>query len=157
MNLLQIPVPEVRSDGRENLIGALIAAGSLDIPEVCVYFNNKLFRGNRTIKMDNSGLDAFTSPNMAPLALMDISIKGTVFYWKSKCFVFSQLRIDFPKQHNCAIHRPRYNVPECWSSTHLPFHSDRISSGSVAATYSRSCARDLWLRKHSRQTNRYYR
>lgn len=66
---------EVRSDGRENLIGALIAAGSLDIPEVCVYFNNKLLRGNRTIKVDNSGLDAFTSPNMPPLAQMDITVK----------------------------------------------------------------------------------
>jgi lysophospholipase len=72
----QIPVPEVRSDGRENFIGALITAGSLDIPEVCVYFNNKLLRGNRTIKVDNSGLDAFTSPNMPPLAQMDITIKG---------------------------------------------------------------------------------
>lgn len=43
---------------------------------MCIYFNNKLLRGNRTIKVDNSGLDAFTSPNMNPLASMDISIKG---------------------------------------------------------------------------------
>ncbi|CAD5229800.1 unnamed protein product [Bursaphelenchus xylophilus] len=71
---LQIPVAEVRSDGRENLIGALIVAGHLDIPEVCVYFNNKLLRGNRTTKLDNWGLDAFISPNNSPLAVMDISI-----------------------------------------------------------------------------------
>ncbi|CAD5225552.1 unnamed protein product [Bursaphelenchus okinawaensis] len=70
----QIPVAEVRSDGRENLIGALIVAGHLDIPEVCVYFNNKLLRGNRTTKLDNWGMDAFTSPNNTPLAVMDISI-----------------------------------------------------------------------------------
>ncbi|PAV85910.1 hypothetical protein WR25_09154 [Diploscapter pachys] len=71
----QIPVAEVRSDGMENLIGALITAGNFDIPEVCVYFNNKLMRGNRTIKLDNSALEAFDSPNMPPLAQMAINIK----------------------------------------------------------------------------------
>ncbi|KAI6216364.1 Asparaginase [Aphelenchoides fujianensis] len=75
LSLVQIPVTEVRSDGRENLIGALITAGYLDIPEVCVYFNNKLLRGNRTIKSDNSRLDAFSSPNLHPLATMDINIQ----------------------------------------------------------------------------------
>ena len=71
----QIPVSEVRSDGRENLIGALIVAGCYDVPEVSVYFNNKLMRGNRTSKLDNSALDAFNSPNMPPLAELGISIK----------------------------------------------------------------------------------
>uniref|UniRef100_A0A0N5AJT7 asparaginase n=1 Tax=Syphacia muris TaxID=451379 RepID=A0A0N5AJT7_9BILA len=71
----QIPVSEVRSDGRENLICSLIIAGNLDIPEVTVYFNNKLMRGNRCIKVDSSGLDAFDSPNMLPLAKMEINIK----------------------------------------------------------------------------------
>lgn len=73
---LQIPVCEVRSDGRENLIGALIIAGNFDIPEVTVYFNNKLYRGNRTVKVDNSALEAFDSPNMLPIAQMDINIKS---------------------------------------------------------------------------------
>uniref|UniRef100_F1KVU4 asparaginase n=1 Tax=Ascaris suum TaxID=6253 RepID=F1KVU4_ASCSU len=71
----QIPVCEVRSDGRENLIGALIIAGNFDIPEVTVYFNNKLLRGNRSVKLDNSGLEAFDSPNMQPIARMEITIK----------------------------------------------------------------------------------
>ncbi|CAI4223613.1 unnamed protein product [Auanema sp. JU1783] len=71
----QIPVAEVRSDGMDNLIGALVVAGNLDIPEVCVYFNNKLMRGNRTIKLDNSALEAFESPNLPPLARMNINIK----------------------------------------------------------------------------------
>lgn len=74
----QIPVAEVRSDGMENLIGALITAGNFDIPEVCVYFNNKLMRGNRTVKLDNSALEAFDSPNMHPLAQMAINIKGNL-------------------------------------------------------------------------------
>ena len=76
---LQIPVAEVRSDGRENMIGALIVAGNLDIPEVTVLFNNKLLRGNRCTKLDSHGLEAFDSPNMAPLATLDISINGRAF------------------------------------------------------------------------------
>lgn len=71
---MKIPVAEARSDGRENLIGALIVAGNLDIPEVTIYFNNKLLRGNRTSKVDNSALDAFATPNLRPLAHMEISI-----------------------------------------------------------------------------------
>ncbi|KAL1242884.1 L-asparaginase [Trichinella spiralis] len=70
----QIPVCEVRSDGRENMIGSLIIAGNYDIPEVTIYFNSKLFRGNRTTKYDNNSLDAFCSPNAPPLATMDIRV-----------------------------------------------------------------------------------
>uniref|UniRef100_A0A915K325 asparaginase n=1 Tax=Romanomermis culicivorax TaxID=13658 RepID=A0A915K325_ROMCU len=70
----QIPVVEVRSDGRENLIGALILAANYDITEVCVYFNNKLMRGNRSSKIDNSGLDAFNSPNCPILASIEVKI-----------------------------------------------------------------------------------
>ncbi|VDM93827.1 unnamed protein product, partial [Onchocerca ochengi] len=75
----QMPVFEVRSDGRENLIGAMIIAANYDIPEVTVYFNNKLFRGNRTVKIDNSSMDAFDinydsifrSPSVAPFVVHD--------------------------------------------------------------------------------------
>lgn len=71
----QIPKNTHAADGRENFIGALIVAGSLVIPEVCLYFASKLFRGNRATKSDNSALNAFSSPNMNPLALMEISIR----------------------------------------------------------------------------------
>ena len=47
----QIPAFETRSDGRDNLVGALIIAGNFPIPEVTVYFNHKLIRGNRTVKV----------------------------------------------------------------------------------------------------------
>ncbi len=39
-------------------------------------FNSKLFRGNRTSKVDNSALDAFSSPNMRPLAFFEVHING---------------------------------------------------------------------------------
>ena len=55
----QIPIFEQRSDGRDNLIGALLVAGQFIIPEVTVFFNNKLLRGNRSLKINTSNLDAF--------------------------------------------------------------------------------------------------
>ncbi|KJH50139.1 L-asparaginase, type I [Dictyocaulus viviparus] len=83
----QIPVAEVRSDGMENLVGALIIAGNFYIPEVCVYFNNKLMRGNRTIKLDNAALAAFDSPNMEPLAIMNINIQDPQCTLSLLCFL----------------------------------------------------------------------
>ncbi|XP_042906093.1 L-asparaginase isoform X2 [Parasteatoda tepidariorum] len=70
----QIPLYEARSDGRDNLMNALIIAGNYCIPEVTILFNNKLFRGNRTSKISTSSLDAFSSPNLPPLAKMGIGI-----------------------------------------------------------------------------------
>uniref|UniRef100_A0A9J2Q7E8 asparaginase n=1 Tax=Ascaris lumbricoides TaxID=6252 RepID=A0A9J2Q7E8_ASCLU len=70
----EIPICEVRSDGRDNLIGALIIAGGFDIPEVTVYFNNKLLRGNRSTKLDNNHMEAFESPNMSPIAQFGIAL-----------------------------------------------------------------------------------
>ena len=71
----QIPCFETRSDGRDNIISALIFAGNYTIPEVCVYFDNKLMRGNRTVKCSAGSLHAFNSPNMNPLANAMIDIK----------------------------------------------------------------------------------
>lgn len=71
----QIPIFETRSDGRDNFIGSVIMAGSYNIPEVTVFFNNKLYRGNRTTKVSTGRLQAFDSPNMPPLAIAGISIQ----------------------------------------------------------------------------------
>ncbi|XP_019860890.1 PREDICTED: L-asparaginase-like [Amphimedon queenslandica] len=71
----QIPLSELRSDGRDNLLESLIIAGEFVIPEVLLYFNNKLFRGNRTVKMNSSRLDAFSSPNFPPIARVGVDIK----------------------------------------------------------------------------------
>lgn len=84
----QIPIFEPRSDGRENLLNSLIIAGNFIIPEVTLMFNNKLFRGNRTSKVSINDLDAFASPNMAPLATIGVNIEVN---WKS---VFQQNRME---------------------------------------------------------------
>ena len=68
----QIPLSEIRNDARENLIASLLIAGSFPIPEVCLYFGNKLLRGNRSVKVNADGLDAFDSPNFPPLGVAGV-------------------------------------------------------------------------------------
>ncbi|XP_060071945.1 L-asparaginase-like [Ylistrum balloti] len=70
----QIPIFEVRSDGRDNFLSALVVAGQFLIPEVLVLFGNKVLRGNRTIKNDSGSFDAFISPNIAAIADLETDI-----------------------------------------------------------------------------------
>ncbi|XP_030299360.1 60 kDa lysophospholipase isoform X3 [Sparus aurata] len=70
----QVPIYEMRNDGRDNLLGALLIAGQFVIPEVCLYFYNKLYRGNRVTKVDTGSFNAFNSPNLAPLAIAEVDI-----------------------------------------------------------------------------------
>ena len=70
----QLPLFETRNDARENLINAMLFAGQYRIPEVCIYFNNKLFRGNRSKKVDASSFSAFASPNYPALGKVGTEI-----------------------------------------------------------------------------------
>ncbi|MBO1255397.1 asparaginase [Alteromonas sp. 5E99-2] len=70
----QIPLAELRSDGQENLLNALYVAANYPIAEVTLYFSNKLFRGNRSRKIDANGFDAFGSPNFPALLEAGINI-----------------------------------------------------------------------------------
>lgn len=71
----QIPLYELRSDGRDNLITSMMIAANSDIHEVCLYFGNQLLRGNRAVKTSADGLIAFSSPNYPVLAKAGISIE----------------------------------------------------------------------------------
>ncbi len=76
----QLPIGLLRTDGKENLITAIeIAAANENglplVPEVCIYFDNKLTRGNRTTKMSAEHFDAFDSPNYPPLAEVGLHLK----------------------------------------------------------------------------------
>ena len=76
----QLPIGILRTDGKENLITAIqIAAAKLNgqsiVPEVCVYFNSKLFRGNRISKRHADDFSAFSSINYPPLATAGVEIK----------------------------------------------------------------------------------
>ncbi|KAJ5146376.1 uncharacterized protein N7515_000940 [Penicillium bovifimosum] len=65
----QAPMLELQNDATDNLLGSLVVAGHFMIPEVCLYFNNRLFRGNRTTKVAASDFAAFDAPNCVPLAV----------------------------------------------------------------------------------------
>lgn len=71
----QIPIGRVRSDARDNLVTSLTIAARGDVPEVTVYFAEKLMRGCRTVKVNADGLDAFASPNYPPLGEAGIEIR----------------------------------------------------------------------------------
>lgn len=67
-----LPFGEVHSDARRNLACSILIAGKCGqvLPEVCIFFNDRLMRGNRATKVDSSAIAAFDSPNIAPLATM---------------------------------------------------------------------------------------
>lgn len=71
----QIPLCEIRSDGRDNIIASLLIAAEGKAKEVCLFFAGRLLRGNRSTKISSDGLIAFASPNYPPLASAGIDIK----------------------------------------------------------------------------------
>ena len=76
----QLPIGILRTDGKENILTAIeIAAAREDgkpiVPEVCIYFENSLYRGNRTTKINVENFNAFQSANYPPLAKVGIRIK----------------------------------------------------------------------------------
>ena len=63
----QIPYYKARTDGRDQLVSAMILTAFGSIPEVVLYFNGKALRGCRSTKIDSWGFGAFDSPNFPPL------------------------------------------------------------------------------------------
>lgn len=77
----QLPIGKLRTDGKENLITALEIAADKDssrypvAPEVCVYMQNLLMRGNRTTKVNAENFSAFNCPNYPYLAVAGVNIR----------------------------------------------------------------------------------
>ncbi len=76
----QLPIGMIRTDGKENFITAIeIAAATRDgraiVPEVCIYFEYQLYRGNRTHKFNAEHFEAFRSVNYPTLAQAGVHIK----------------------------------------------------------------------------------
>ncbi len=75
----QLPIGVLRTDGKENLITSIVIAAAKEygkpvIPEVCVYFESKLSRGNRTTKVSAEQFNAFQSANYPYLANAGVHI-----------------------------------------------------------------------------------
>lgn len=76
----QLPIGTIRTDGKENLITSVEIAATKNgdksaVPEVCIYFDFKLFRGNRTVKRDSEQFSAFHSVNYPELAVAGVDIR----------------------------------------------------------------------------------
>ena len=77
----QLPIGVPRTDGKENLVSAVEIASAKDfdghamVPEVCVFFDSLLMRGNRTTKVNAENFSAFRSPNFPALAQAGVNIK----------------------------------------------------------------------------------
>lgn len=90
----QLPIGDLRTDAKENLITAIQIAslqhkGKPVIQEVCLYFEYKLYRGNRTTKINAEHFNAFASPNYGELAESGVHLKinsGLLLPKKSKKF-----------------------------------------------------------------------
>jgi len=90
----QLPIGTLRTDGRDNLITSIEIAANYEngralIPEVCVYFENRLYRGNRTTKVNAEYFNAFQSANYPAL-------------------VKAGVRLEINRE---LIHYPDYNLP----------------------------------------------
>lgn len=77
----QLPIGTIRTDAKENLITAIEVAAACDehgkasVPEVAVYFEYSLYRGNRTVKVHAERFEAFRSPNYPHLAEAGVHLK----------------------------------------------------------------------------------
>lgn len=82
----QLPIGMLRTDGKENLISSIEIAAAKDsngraiVPEVCIYFENRLYRGNRTTKYNAEDFRAFRSANYPVLAEIGVHIKYNTSY-----------------------------------------------------------------------------
>ena len=91
----QIPLCEPHTDGFNNFIGSLNAASDQRIKEVCLYFNGKLMRGNRSRKFDANKLNAFDSPNFPLLNQTNtLAELNEELLWKTKDPENFQLHCD---------------------------------------------------------------
>jgi L-asparaginase len=133
----QVPMSNIRSDARRNLINSVEMA-TLPLPEVAICFNDFVYRGNRTTKMSIGDFDAFASPNYPPLAEIGLHIdmrnhtltsskplqlfsdfSDQIFLLK----IYPNLNPAFLEQIN--IDNIRALIIEAFGSGNFPIHGDR--------------------------------
>lgn len=98
----QLPIGMLRTDGKENLITSIeIAAAKINnspaVPEVCIFFQNKLYRGNRTRKYNAEYFNAFRSDNYPPLAETGINID---FNYHAIIYPYGEKKLTVHKSMN---------------------------------------------------------
>ena len=99
----QLPLRVLRTDGRDNFITAVELAARREgdvamVPEVCVYFENRLMRANRTVKYNTENFNAFISPNYPLLAEAGIYLR----FYKHDIFKANNEKLKvYKKLDNC--------------------------------------------------------
>lgn len=123
----QLPIGVLRSDAKENLLTAIEIASAKEngqpvVPEVCIFFEDELFRGNRTTKKNAEHFDAFNSYNYPLLAKAGVHIKyfrSNIHYPKPDTQLLVHTKLDsnvailklFPGITRTTVHAI-LNIPE---------------------------------------------
>lgn len=94
----QKPLDDVTSDGRNNLLNAVLVA-CMNLPEVCIVFGSKILRGNRATKISESSLDAFDSPMEAVLG--EVSLEPKLVNTSKK--IHRESDLQFQQQYNSNV------------------------------------------------------
>jgi L-asparaginase len=99
----QLPLGAPRTDGKENLITSIVIAAAKEygkpvVPEVSIYFENKLSRGNRTTKVNAEEFNAFQSPNYPYLAKAGVHL------------VYNRESIMYPRKFRDLVVHKKFNT-----------------------------------------------
>lgn len=96
----QIPIGVRRTDAKENLITSVEIAASGKVKEVCVFFEDQLYKGNRTVKINTEHFEAFESPNYPILAEAGVNIKYKSYLGKGS---EKKLKLNTKMSNNVAV------------------------------------------------------
>jgi len=69
-----VPLANVHNDAQRNIVVSTLVAADLEVPEVCLFINERLLRGCRSTKVDSVNYDSFESPNFPPLATLGVKL-----------------------------------------------------------------------------------
>ena len=93
----QLPLSDEKNDAFYNLMGCFRILAHYNIPEVCFYFRDRLFRGNRIRKISTENLNAFASPSLKPLILdeVEMEVNWSIIRSLPRGKIGSKFRVDF--------------------------------------------------------------
>ncbi|MDZ7692885.1 MAG: asparaginase [Balneolaceae bacterium] len=133
----QVPMSNLRSDARRNLVNAIEMA-TFPLQEVAICFNDYVYRGNRATKMSIGDFDAFASPNFPPLAEIGLNIEFNirknkpddplrVFKSFSDRFFMLKLFPNLPARLLDQLHLSELDaiIIEAFGSGNFPIHGER--------------------------------
>lgn len=143
----QLPIGDLRTDAKENLMTAVQIAslqnnGKPVIKEVCLYFEYKLYRGNRTIKINAEHFQAFSSPNYPDLAESGVRLKINHQYL-FKPSIEKPFCVHKKMDTNVAIIKLFPGITKTF--LHSVFHTPNLK-GLILETYGAgNCSTEMWF------------